>query len=110
MTSPTGRTAVASPALQNVQHAPDVDAVLIQPPAVLIQPPALFLQSPAVLLEAGVVLFEALEDLAAPPGNRLEALKGDRAGTYSIRINDQWRICFEWRNGDAFGVEIADYH
>jgi proteic killer suppression protein len=51
-----------------------------------------------------------LEDLMVPPGNQLEALKGDRAGTYSIRINDQWRICFAWRNGDAYDVEIVDYH
>ena len=51
-----------------------------------------------------------LEDLRVPPGNRLEALKGDRAGQHSIRINDQWRIYFVWRNGDAFNVEIVDYH
>jgi proteic killer suppression protein len=51
-----------------------------------------------------------LEDLRIPPGNRLEALKGERAGQYSIRINDQWRICFSWSNGEAFGVEIVDYH
>jgi toxin HigB-1 len=51
-----------------------------------------------------------LEDLMIPPGNRLEALKGDRAGDYSIRINDQWRLCFSWRNGDAIDVEIVDYH
>jgi proteic killer suppression protein len=51
-----------------------------------------------------------LEDLRVPPGNQLELLKGDRAGTYSIRINDQWRICFAWRDGDAHGVEIVDYH
>lgn len=51
-----------------------------------------------------------LADLAAPPGNRLEALKGDRKGQYSIRVNDQWRICFSWRNGHAFNVEIVDYH
>jgi toxin HigB-1 len=51
-----------------------------------------------------------LEDLRVPPGNRLEALKGDRKGQYSIRINDQWRICFYWRNGEAFSVEIVDYH
>ncbi len=50
-----------------------------------------------------------LRDLAAP-GNRLEALKGDRKGQYSIRINDQWRICFEWRAGHAYGVEVVDYH
>ena len=51
-----------------------------------------------------------LRDLAAIPGNRLEALKGDRKGQYSIRINDQWRICFSWREGNAYDVEIADYH
>ena len=51
-----------------------------------------------------------LRDLAAPPGNRLEALRGDRRGQHSIRINDQWRICFVWREGDAYDVEIADYH
>ena len=52
----------------------------------------------------------ALEDLRIPPGNRLEALSGDRAGQYSIRINDQWRICFAWRDGGAENVEIVDYH
>jgi proteic killer suppression protein len=52
----------------------------------------------------------SLQDLRVPPGNRLEELKGDRKGQYSIRINDQWRICFVWRDGDAFDVEIADYH
>jgi proteic killer suppression protein len=51
-----------------------------------------------------------LEDLRAPPGNRLELLKGNRKGQYSIRINAQWRICFIWRNCDAFNVEIVDYH
>ena len=51
-----------------------------------------------------------LRDLAAPPGNRLEALDGDREGQHSIRINDQWRICFRWRDGDACDVEITDYH
>ena len=51
-----------------------------------------------------------LRDLASPPANRLEALKGDRTGQYSIRINDQYRICFRWRDGDAYGVEITDYH
>jgi proteic killer suppression protein len=52
----------------------------------------------------------ALTDLRAPPGNRLEALRGDRQGQHSIRINDQWRICFRWQDGDAFDVEIVDYH
>ncbi len=51
-----------------------------------------------------------LRDLAVFPGNRLEPLKGDRAGQHSIRVNDQWRICFEWRDGDAYNVEIVDYH
>ena len=53
---------------------------------------------------------QSLSDLRVPPGNRLEALRGDRAGQHSIRINDQWRICFEWREGDAYDVEIVDYH
>ena len=51
-----------------------------------------------------------LNTLRVPPGNRLEALKGDRKGQHSIRINDQWRICFKWKTGDAYDVEIADYH
>jgi toxin HigB-1 len=51
-----------------------------------------------------------VEDLHNPPGNRLETLKGDRAGQMSIRINDQWRICFRWSKGDADDVEIVDYH
>lgn len=51
-----------------------------------------------------------LRDLIAPPGNRLEELRGDRAGQYSIRINEQWRICFRWVDGNARDVEIADYH
>jgi proteic killer suppression protein len=51
-----------------------------------------------------------LQDLRAPPGNRLEALSRDRLGQHSIRVNDQWRVCFTWRDGDAFDVEIVDYH
>ena len=51
-----------------------------------------------------------LDDLRSPPGNRLEALKGDRAGQYSIRINDQFRVCFEWTDQGPANVEIADYH
>ncbi|MDR2744440.1 MAG: type II toxin-antitoxin system RelE/ParE family toxin [Desulfovibrio sp.] len=51
-----------------------------------------------------------LQDARVPPGNRLEALKGDRAGQHSIRVNDQWRICFVWRDGHAWFVEIVDYH
>jgi len=53
---------------------------------------------------------EDLRDLLAPPGNRLEKLSGDRAGQYSIRINDQWRICFRWQDGRVLDVEIVDYH
>ena len=52
----------------------------------------------------------SLNDLRVPPGNRLEARSGVRKGLYSIRINDRWRICFSWRRGDAYDVEIADYH
>jgi len=59
-----------------------------------------------VILDAA----QELSDLRIPPGNRLEALKGDRKGQHSIRINDQWRICFRWRAGDAYDVEITDYH
>lgn len=53
---------------------------------------------------------DRLEDLLAPPGNRLEALKGDRKGQHSIRINDQWHVCFIWSDGGAEQVEIVDYH
>ena len=52
----------------------------------------------------------SLADLRVPPGNRLEKLAGDRHGRYSIRINDQWRVCFVWSEGDAYEVEITDYH
>jgi len=52
----------------------------------------------------------SVAELAAIPGNRLEPLKGDRAGQYSIRVNQHWRICFRWRDGDAHKVEIVDYH
>lgn len=51
-----------------------------------------------------------LNFMRVPPGNRLEALKGDRNGQHSIRINDQFRVCFVWKDGDAYGVEITDYH
>jgi len=51
-----------------------------------------------------------INDLRIPPANRLEKLKGERTGQYSIRINDQWRICFTWKDGDVFDVEIVDYH
>jgi len=53
---------------------------------------------------------KSLQDLRSPPGNRLEKLRGDREGQHSIRINDQWRICFVWRENDAYEVEITDYH
>jgi len=51
-----------------------------------------------------------LADLRAPPGNRLEALRGNRAGQHSIRVNDKWRVCFRWSDGHAYDVEIVDYH
>jgi proteic killer suppression protein len=53
---------------------------------------------------------KTLDDLRIPPGNRLEALKGDRQGQHSIRINEQWRICFIWQDGEVLAVEIVDYH
>ncbi len=59
-----------------------------------------------LMLDAAV----EVRDLRAPPGNRLEKLAGDRRGQHSIRINDQYRICFTWRGGDAYQVEIVDYH
>lgn len=59
-----------------------------------------------LMLDAAV----ELDNLLIPPGNKLEALKDDRQGQHSIRINDQWRICFVWKDGDAYGVEIVDYH
>ena len=55
-------------------------------------------------------LVSRLEELYEPPANRLEPLAGDRAGQWSLRINRQWRICFEWRDGDAYQVQIVDYH
>ena len=69
----------------------------------LVQRPAL---RKLLMLDAA----ESLDDLHHPPGNRLEKLHGDRQGQYSIRINDQWRVCFRWDAGDAFEVEITDYH
>ena len=64
-----------------------------------------------MLRKLGVVdAAEQLEDLRIPPGNRLEKLKGDRAGQHSIRVNDQWRVCFRWKDGNAYDVEIVDYH
>lgn len=55
-------------------------------------------------------LAQVIEDMRAPPGNRLETLKGDRAGQWSVRINDQWRVCFRFEDGNVLDVEIADYH
>ncbi len=63
-------------------------------------------QRKLVILDAA----ESVQDLRLPPGNRLERLSGDRVGQHSIRVNDQWRICFRWRDGDAYDVEIVDYH
>lgn len=59
-----------------------------------------------VILDAA----ETLQDLRIPPSNRLEKLSGDRRGQHSVRVNDQWRICFRWKVGDAYDVEIVDYH
>lgn len=59
-----------------------------------------------LMLDAAVTI----ADLTVPPANRLEKLKGDREGLWSIRINDQWRVCFAWREGNAYDVEIVDYH
>jgi toxin HigB-1 len=53
---------------------------------------------------------ETLQDLASPPGNRLEKLRGSREGQHSVRVNDQWRICFRWERGNAYEVELTDYH
>ena len=65
----------------------------------------------AMLRKLGLVdAAEQLDDLRVPPGNRLEKLKGDRAGQHSIRVNDQWRICFRWKDGNAYDVQIVDYH
>ncbi|HEY7181884.1 MAG TPA: type II toxin-antitoxin system RelE/ParE family toxin [Blastocatellia bacterium] len=63
-------------------------------------------QRKLLLLDAA----ERLDDLIVPPGNRLEKLAGDRKGQHSVRINDQWRICFRWNEGDAYDVELVDYH
>ncbi len=68
------------------------------------------LQRPMLRKLVAVDAAEALEDLRVPPGNRLEKLKGDRAGQHSIRVNDQWRICFRWADGNAHDVELVDYH
>jgi proteic killer suppression protein len=70
-------------------------------------PPALQRQAHRKLLLLDAA--EALKELRIPPGNRLERLSGDRAGQHSIRINDQWRVCFRWDRGDAYDVEITDY-
>jgi proteic killer suppression protein len=53
---------------------------------------------------------ESIDDLRVPPGNRLEKLKGKREGQHSVRVNDQWRVCFKWKDGDAHEVEVVDYH
>ena len=68
------------------------------------------LQRPALRRLLVLDAAETLEDLRVPPGNRLEKLKGDRRGQYSIRINQRFRVCFEWRDGGAEQVEIVDYH
>jgi len=69
-------------------------------------PPAAVTKRKLAMLDGAV----ALDDLKCPPGNKLEKLRGDRQGQHSIRINDQYRICFVWRGHDAFEVEVTDYH
>ena len=69
-------------------------------------PPASVTKRKLAMLDSALTL----DDLKVPPANRLEKLRGDRQGQYSIRINDQYRICFVWRGPDAYDVEIADYH
>jgi proteic killer suppression protein len=69
-------------------------------------PPATVTKRKLTILDGAT----AVDDLKSPPGNRLEKLRGNRQGQYSIRINDQYRICFVWRRGDAYGVDITDYH
>ena len=77
------------------------------------EPPA---RMPPELLQAArrrlaaVAAADHIEELPSPPGNRLELLRGDRAGQYSIRLNSQWRLCFFWRDGAAWDIEIVDYH
>jgi toxin HigB-1 len=66
---------------------------------------ALYARKLQMLTDAHVI-----DDLKSPPGNRLEALRGNRSGQHSIRVNSQWRLCFEWRDGHAWNVEIVDYH
>ena len=68
------------------------------------------IQSRALMKVQQLNAASSLEDLRIPPSNRLEKLAGDRAGQWSIRINEQWRICFEWHDANARGVEICDYH
>ncbi len=68
------------------------------------------LQRPALRKLRLIDAAENINDLRVPPGNRLERLKGERAGQYSIRINDQWRICFRWHASNAHDVEVVDYH
>jgi len=71
-------------------------------------PPAIRVRAAMRLTQLNAV--SRVEDLRLPPSNRLEALKHDRAGQWSIRVNDQWRVCFRFEHGDAFDVEIVDYH
>ena len=71
----------------------------------------LILPRTGMLIDSGMAQrSEGPKDLRVPPGNRLKALKGDRKGQHSMRINDQWRICFVWKDGHAYEVEIVDYH
>jgi proteic killer suppression protein len=107
---------MAAPAITQcviVPHDPRLrrsgDGARLERPA---QPPIAGADTQSVALRKLRLLNQArvLADLPVPPGNRLEALKGDRAGQYSIRINDQWRICFRWNDRGAQDVQILDYH
>lgn len=68
------------------------------------------IQRRAMMRLARIDAAVTLDDLRIPPSHRLEALKGNRIGQWSIRVNDQWRVCFRWENGDAYDVELVDYH
>ena len=87
-----------SPALAEALGAAGIDSVTVSSLGLALRK--------LIQLEAA----ERVEDLRVPPGNRLEKLKGDRAGSYSVRINEQWRIVFRFENGDALDVKIEDYH
>lgn len=87
-------------------HDKDAEALFDDRPAARLRAIGRQVRRKLLYLHAATTL----DDLRVPPGNRLEALKGDRKGQHSIRGNDQWRICFRWHDGNAHDVEIVDYH